>query len=346
MRKIRNTKIVLDIVAPMKIIGTINSLTFTTKLLFTMALLLVVVLPRFNRNTLIVKRELHDAKYFIAYVEYFRGETPSNVIRPASNWRVLIPFIAATLPFAPLTAINLVNCIAIACSTLLLYLTLRHFIKNNAYHWLGCWLFIFSFPTFYYTTIGYIDPGVVFFTMACTYATVKKNAFVLLLSFALGCLTKETIVLSIPFAVMYYWKTHRTQAWVIGIALFVCYVVINFLLRQYAYITPGEQNPTMWQFSFEALKANLNRFNSYAAPLLSFGVPGVLFVYTLRKMGIRAALYNPLMLATVAYVACGWLLFLISACATFCDGRIIWQTNFAMILCALIYAAQTLEGKS
>lgn len=96
--------------------GLLNRLSNSSLLALTLGIMLLMVLPRFNRNAAIVERPMNDARYFVAYVEYFRGLEPSDVIRPASNWRLGVPFIAAYLPFSPLTSINIVNIRASYCN--------------------------------------------------------------------------------------------------------------------------------------------------------------------------------------------------------------------------------------
>jgi hypothetical protein len=315
----------------------IARLSTFTKVLLTGLLLLLMVLPRFNRNTFLVKRELNDARYFIAYVQYFRGETPQYVIRPASNWRLLVPLVASILPFEPLTAINVINCLAIAVSVWLLFRFLLLLSTNSSVVWLGCWLFVVSFPTFYYTSIGYIDPGVLMFTIACMYFTITLRLWWLLGSFVLGCLTKETIILTIAFTIAFYLKEYPKKALFAGVLMTLLFVLINVLLRKFAYVSPGANNPALWQFSQDALWANISRFNSYAAPILSFGIPGILCIWVFTKTSLQTILTTPILLASCAMMLSGWLLFGLSACATFCDGRIIWQTSFAMIAIVVFF---------
>ncbi|MGZ5281161.1 MAG: hypothetical protein ACXWEY_02680 [Bacteroidia bacterium] len=104
-------------------------------LLILSILLVLICLPRFNRNPLVIKRDLNDAAHYIAYVEYFRGEEPSAPLLPAFNWRPGIPFVASFLPFEPMTAINIINVICLLMSLLLLDKTLAivKVIKGKGY---------------------------------------------------------------------------------------------------------------------------------------------------------------------------------------------------------------------
>src|ERR1043165_2742534 len=102
-----------------------NNLSQRTKFCVIALCFLIVTLPRFNGNQVFIKNVPYDAKYFKAYVEYFRGEAPTQPIRPASNWRLLIPFIASFLPFEPLTSLNIINLVCLALSLYILFICMR-----------------------------------------------------------------------------------------------------------------------------------------------------------------------------------------------------------------------------
>jgi hypothetical protein len=313
--------------------------------LITIVLFALFTLPRFNRNTMLVDRPLNDARYFIAYVEYFRGEVPSDAIRPASNWRLLVPAVAAQLPFAPMTAINIVNILCLALSVVFLFKSLQALHIYEPLLWIGCWLFIASFPTFYYTCIGYVDPGALLFISMGINATLRNSFFGLLLAMLLGTAAKETIILLIPFVLGYYWPTNRTKAIGWTLALTLVFIAENILIREFVYITPGERNPAFWSFSTEAIMLNVNRLNSYLAPLLSFGLPGVLWVWALSKTGFHKILQTPILLASVLMVFASLGLFGISVVATYGDGRMIWPSNYAMIMAGAVLLSPRLNPK-
>lgn len=275
---------------------------------------------------------MNDASYFKAYVEHFRGETPTDVIRPASNWRLLVPLLASPLPFDPLSSLNLINLLCVAASIPFLFFSVLKISASGALSWLGCWLFIFSFPTFYYSTIGYVDPGVMLCTAAVLYFTLCQNRLGVFLFFALGCLAKETIVLVIPFVVGYNWFHSKKQTVVVLFLLAAVYIVLNLLLRHYAYITPGQLNPSFWKFSTSAVIQNVYRLNSWLAPVLSFGIPGLLLSLQSYRVGIDKIRQSTVLLASWIFVFGAFALTLISATATFCDGRMMWQASYAMII--------------
>jgi hypothetical protein len=290
-----------------------------------------MVLPRFNRNSAIVERPMNDARYFVAYVEHFRGLEPSDAIRPASNWRIGVPFVAACLPFLPLTAINIINIIALTLAVYLLYLSLRELYIAKGYCWLGCWLFLISFPTFYYTSIGYVDPGVLPFVSLMVYATVRKHFMFALLAITAGALTKETIVLLVPFYFISGVLEKRRYIWLQSAILLLQYGFINWLLRKYAFVSPGEHNPAFWSVSAYAVMANITRLNSYLAPLLSLGVPALFFYLYLKYLSPPHIIKSVLMRAVFFSLPGFILVFLLTFITTYCDGRIIWQAYFLLI---------------
>ncbi len=297
-------------------------------------LFLLITLPRFNRNTVLVDRPLNDAAYFIAYVEHFRGETPSTVIRPASNWRMLVPLLAAPLPFSPLTAINVINLCFLAGSIFFLFKSMKHIGVQSVWCWVGVLLFTVSFPTFYYTTIGYVDPGVLFFVITAVYFTLTGQFIGILLSVIIGALAKETIIVAFPFIAVYTWYQNKNTAIGWMLILCVCFLIENILIRKYAYVSAGELNPSFWGFSIDALRLNATRFNSYAAPLLSFGIPGILFLL-LQRTPTTTEQNKPLLYAAWMTLAGTLTIFGTTVVATYCDGRIIWLSSGVLIIASM-----------
>lgn len=305
--------------------------------LVTLCLFVAVTSVRFNRNTAIVNRPLNDARYFIAYVEHFRGETPSDVIRPASNWRMLVPFVAALSPFEPLTAINITNQLLLLLSMVMLYCSMLHVGIGKGYVWLGLLLFSVSFPAFYYTTIGYVDAGVMFFVSTCIYATLKQSWWLFVLSFALGFLAKESIVVVLPFAVTYlYLQGNRKQAFVLGLLLSIMYVAESYLVRQYAYITPGEKNNLFWVINTENIGLNIKRINSLLAPVLTLGLVGLIYVGNFTS---TLKTNKTLAWASLALLGTTFAMYAFAFITTYADGRPLWLAYFVMILVG-IYGLQ------
>lgn len=298
---------------------------------------MAVTSVRFNRNTAIINRPLNDARYFVAYVEYFRGEKPSYIIRPASNWRMLVPYVASVLPLKPLTAINITNQILLLLSMVLLYYSMLQLGIGKGYVWLGLMLFNISFPAFYYTSIGYVDAGVMFFVSAGIYTTLKKWWWLLLIAFSTGFLAKESIVVLIPFVAVYNWLQHKKkQAVLIALLLALIYVIESYLVRQYAYITPGEKNNLFWVVNADNISLNLHRINSLLAPILTLGLVGLIYLFNIKS---SLKINRPLAWASLAMLACCLAMYAFAFITTFADGRPLWLAYYAMIILGM-YAMQ------
>jgi hypothetical protein len=302
--------------------------------LVTLILFVIVTSVRFNRNNAIVNRPLNDARYFIAYVEHFRGEIPSDVIRPASNWRMLVPFIAASLPFEPITAINIVNQIFLLLGMMMLYHSMLYLKINKGYVWLGLMLFCVSFPAFYYTTIGYVDAGVMFFVSTCIYATIKQSWWLFMVSFVLGFLAKESIVVVLPFAVVYlFMQGRRKNAIALGLILIASYLAESYWIRQYAYLTPGEKNNMFWVIDPENIGLNLKRINSLLAPILTLGLVGLIYLFNI-KSSIKTN--KALTWASLFLLATTLAMYAFAFITTYADGRPLWLAYFAMIMVSMV----------
>ncbi len=295
-------------------------------------LLLVVVLPRFNGNQIIVKQVSYDAKYFESYVHYFRGEPLTQPLRPASNWRMLTPFIASLLPFSPATSINLLNLLFLIATLFVFYKTLAHIYIPESKIWQSLWLFILSFPTFYYSCISYVDPGVIFFISLGIYAILKENILLFYVSVLLGLLVKETIVLLFPFSLTYYWVNHQKKIVLYHMFAFILIVFEYILIRKLAPISDGVTADVFWKASFSSVQTNLYRIHTSLSFILSFGLVGFLFVKSLLQHSIKEIKNNSLFLASIAGILGAIGLYLISYFTTIADGRIIWQSYFFMLL--------------
>jgi hypothetical protein len=295
--------------------------------LFTLSLLLILLcLPRFNRNPLIIKRGLDDAAYYIAYVEYFRGETPSTILAPASNWRPLIPFLSSLLPFSPLTSINIINIVCLL-ATLMIFnkiLSLLN-VKENLI-WAGGLMFVLSFPVFYYSTIGYIDPGVLLFCTLGCYLTIQKKWNWLFLIIIFGLLAKETIFVVVPPAIVYLFiSTGRTKALIYSFLYILIYVFTTILIHKLAPITNIRFNTTFWHFSNVTFYFNLLRMNVYISFILSLGIPVLIFLLYPLHLHLKLIKRKPYVLTFLAALLTGLAMYVFAFLTASADGRIIWM---------------------
>ena len=303
--------------------------------------LLLVCLPRFNVNQTWVQQVPWDAQYFNAYVSYFRGEIVETPIRPMSNSRFLLPLIASVLPFAASTALNLVNLFCAAGSLLCLYSILKEMGAEPRQRWWAVYIGLFSFPSFYYTCIGYVDPGAIFFVSLGVYAWLKKWYKTYILAVLLGLMTKETSIVLLPFAMAWSFqsKQYRHLLYVsFGLSLFF---FLHYLIQLYAPLTPGELRFKPWQFNWGAAQNNLNRPHTLLSLVLSLGIPALLVVSGLLKNDI-SLFKNAYSFAAFGALLAVFALYAFSFVTTVADGRIIWHGYVFMFM--LIFAKPKLKA--
>jgi hypothetical protein len=300
--------------------------------------LLLVCLPRFNGNQTWVQQVPWDAQYFNAYVSYFRGEIVDTPIRPMSNSRFLLPFIASVLPFSASTALNLVNLFCAAGSLLCLYYILKHIGAEPKQRWWAVFIAIFSFPSFYYTCISYVDPGAIFFVSLGVYAWLKKWYWTYFLAVLLGLMTKETSIVLLPFAMAWSFQ-HRAYRSLLFVGFgLILFFFLHYLIQLYAPLTPGEIRFKPWQFNWGAAQNNLNRPHTLLSLVFSLGIPALLLLRGFLKNDI-ILFKNAETAAAFGALLAVFALYLFSFVTTVADGRIIWHGYVFMFM--LIFKKQS-----
>jgi len=301
-------------------------------LIITFVIFLLVFLPRFNGNQLIVKQQPYDTKYFKAYVNFFRGEIPVNEIKPATNWRFLVPLIASVLPLYSLTAINLINAILLVISLYVFFKVLHFFNVKPEKIWQSLWLFILSFPMFYYSSIGYVDASLFLFIALSIYATIKNINWLFVLSVLIGLCVKETIVICIPFYFFYQYNYNKNKTIIVTFLTCLLVTILFLIIKNYAPVTNIISKNNFWIFNLKNAEINFTRFNTWGSFIFSFGIVGLLFINNLLKFNIKNMLANKLILACLASIVSAYFLYVLSYFSTIADGRIIWLTYFYMLL--------------
>jgi hypothetical protein len=293
---------------------------------------MAMILPRFNGNQVIVKQAPYDAKYFENYVEYFRGNPLELALRPATNWRFLVPLTASYLPFSAITSINLINALFLALGLFVFYHALQLLNIPNNKKWQSIWLFLFSFPMFYYASIAYVDTALFLFIAISIYATFKQQAWLFALAILLGLCVKETIAISIPFYLFYHFKNNKKNAIFVTLFTIILYLFGLYFIRKYAPISLENTRNNFWTFDLKSATINFHRFNSWFSVILSFGLVGLLFFKELCSKTFRQIIRNPLYLACLASIGSAIILYFLSYFSTIADGRIIWLSYFYMLM--------------
>jgi hypothetical protein len=312
-----------------------NKLSWENPLVF-LVCFLIVISVRFNRNDLLVKRNLGDAAFYIGNVEYLRGERITHAMCAPFNERLLVTVLAAPLPFSPMTSINVVNVLFLLLSAYILYKILKLFELNESSVCIGLYMFVFSFPTFYYGTIGYIDSGVLLMIFVGTYAIYTGQHWLYLLAILLGTVAKEGIVLLVPVAAAFAYSRNQPRWYGYALVGLMLYFFVWGAVKYYVPNSHGGTPLLFWQPILWRIHDNLTRPNAYISSLLSFGIPGFLclafFITKFKKVKGRLKEDLPLLTGFVG----GCLLWFYSIFSAHTDGRFFWiMYCFPIAICLI-----------
>lgn len=293
----------------------------------------IVCLPRFNRrdmgigrltseglSSIVVKA---DAAQYILLTEYYRGGQVEELIKPPFTYRPFVPALASLLPFEPMTAINMINLAAMECALLFLYALLGLAGLDIPLRLAGCVLFVFSFPTFYYGTIGYVDPVLVSFLMAGMFFIMSGSFAGLVTVLVVGAFVKETIILLLPvYAVQRYSiGTPIRRILLGGGVLFLVVALASIAAR----VTSPGHGSYLWTPSPAILLNNMRRPRSWVSFILTFGIPGCLSLTALAAMADGTFRRTTQFLAPFAAgIVMSLLLFAFSMVSAKADGRFVW----------------------
>ncbi|MFQ6008154.1 MAG: hypothetical protein ACE5K8_04305 [Candidatus Zixiibacteriota bacterium] len=294
------------------------------------ASLAIVCYPRFDRQdigpiTNFVgkkngKPSLGDSPNYMKYVDFFRGKEPIAEVHLPFRYRPLAPLLASLLPVEnPMTALNVINLLCLYLALFFLFYFLKNLGFSYWYALTGCFMFSVSFPTFYYGVIGLVDPVLICLCVAGSYFIFKQRWLAFTFVLLLGTLAKEIIVLLIPVAVAFFWKTGRP--WKVKLAVFLLvYVVPTFLLR-YLF---RQDSYYHWIPSADMLASNI-RLRALLSVILTLGLQGFVsmgFVWHYQKLKQAAdeKFVIPLFVGVVVTV----LLLFFSMLTAYTDGRFVW----------------------
>ena len=292
------------------------------------AAVIAVCGTRFNQRDLLIGRwtgPVWDAYEYTAFVEYLRGEASPGQLTAPFVYRPLVPWLAAQLPAEPLTAINLINVTAIWGSAIILYRMQRVCGAGTRWSAAGCAMFIFSFPTFYYGSIGLVDPVLVLCIALATYSLVRDKWPWFHVAFVVGLLTKESAVILLPVALSYL-ILQRRMPWrrvaIAAIWLACVFLAVTLLTRL---LYPADSPAYVWSPAWTRIVSNITRLKTWASFMLSLGLPGLLGVYAASHwkqawFQERRQHFGPLLVG----MAMSFALFAYAMVSAYADGRFIW----------------------
>jgi hypothetical protein len=195
----------------------------------------------------------------------------------------------------------------------------------------GGFLFVVSFPVFYYGTIGYVDPAVypvLTGGLLAIYTGRWKSLLLLLLA---GSMIKETVILLLPVAVAYLIVNRRP--WIKFLAAALLAYGIPVLVVRSIFIELGQE---LWIPNIDTVLFNL-RHRALFSLILTFGIPGLgmlIFFYNFSRF--RAFVSESLYIPVITGGVCVLLLVFYSIIAAYADGRFLWPMTLFNIPFALI----------
>lgn len=240
-------------------------------------LLLLILFPRFNQQNLGPVKKLvgnkghlgeysYDVNSYISNVKYFRthDSNDENLV-PPFTYRVLPTYIASTLPFNEITSINIINLFFHFIALILIDLILLKLNFSPGSISLSRLLYIFSFPVFYFGTSGHVDPAIIMFLFSGIYFTLQKQFYFLVLITFFGALSKESMILILPFYL--FQNRLDSKSLIKTIILSASFLVGTYLSRQ---IIPVDDS-FLWKIEEETLQMNLARSRTYLSFILAYG---------------------------------------------------------------------------
>jgi hypothetical protein len=301
--------------------------------------LILLCLPRFDRRDAgfqsLTTATLGDSDEYVGMVQYFRGEKPAADLHTPYTYRPLVPLLAAALPLEAITAIDVIDLLFLLAGLWILYRLLERLRVDPAARWIGCGLFVVSFPTFYYGTIGNIDPVLICLLAAGVFCILDNRWIVFAAVLVAGAFVKETIVLLIPMLAAYTFFGKKLRSRHGLYLLFITVLFIGAYLAARAVIPTGSSY--VWMPSGETFLANASRVRSWISLILTFGIPGVLSLFVFRY---RATDWFQTRLPETAMMIAGLffslLLFGYSMFSAYADGRFIWTSYPSTIPLAAI----------
>lgn len=325
------------------------------KVLFLLVIILIIIfIPRFNRyDPGIIKKFVGQEKseynylpfdiyQYISITEYFRGDkTKKEIIEAPFIYRPFVPALASILPFKPMTAINIINFIAILISSYLTFLILTFLGFNTNKSTIASLLLIVSFPTFFYGPSGYIDASLILSLTLILFLLFKEKWIWLALVFFISVSIKETIILILPVVLIYgYFGNTKNLKFYYPILLLIIYLAVIFILRNLIVLS----SDYFWLPSESYLYQNIIRPKTYISFLLSFGLPGFLSVISLFVKNIFVEKKYVVTLYTG--LLSGFLLWTYSLFSAYSDGRHIWTIYPFAIPLSIILIEKLFPGSN
>lgn len=278
-----------------------------------------------------------DTEMYANYVQFFRGlKQKGDGISVPYTYRPLSPLLASFLPIQnPIYSLIVLNQIFLYATMLLVYAIARTLQFDFGSGILSSMLYVASFPVFYFSPLGLVDGVCLFFICLGIYSVISEKFWLFGLSLLLGIYTKESILVLLPFALIYlYQKYCWGKKFYYLSTLSILLIVVNFyIIRNYFAFNTS----FYWSIEYDAFLANLFRKGTNIGSLLSFGIVGVvstIFIFSNLKKLKNEYLY---LLPWIAGFLSSMGLYGYAYFSAFADGRFIWYIYPFAIPLTLFY---------
>ena len=286
------------------------------------ALLALVLVTAVRFNRVATDGSFSDSIQYRLFIEYFRGTATAAELAPPYSFRPLLPFAASLLPMEALTALNVLNVLALAVSVLVLFSLLGRMAVPPMRALGAVAVSVVSFPVFYYGAVGIVDPALIALLTGGVWLLHARRFLGLALLIFVGTFVKESIVILIPPAVvlLYFAEPRRGRAVLTAAALVGAYFLGSTLTRV---LSPSDAT-FFWTSSWETFLSNVSRPRFWAATALSFGIPGLLALSPSRARAAWTGEDRPFALTMVVGVLMAGGVFAYSIVSAYPDGRFSW----------------------
>lgn len=309
---------------------------------------------RFNRNDFGISNltvpdssydpiKSNDAIRYINMTDYYKGTEDPEILIPPYTTRVLVPFIASKLPFATDTSINIINFAAMIFSLFILYYTLVFYKLPTRFIYSGCFLYVFSFPTFYYGTVTYVDAVLLFFLFLSFYFMLTGRIFYLIISLMLGTCVKESMILLIP--VFFVNSLLRKDKLSLVFLKTFTLLIIYFLTIYFLHMIKPNNLSYLWIPSYEVFISNVIRPRTFASFILTFGIPGILSSFFIYYFFIKDKSFLKINLTLISGLFISFCLWSYSVISAYSDGRFIWPSIVFSLPMSMIFLKHFLSKK-
>jgi hypothetical protein len=272
-----------------------------TQIIFLCFLLVIIVFPRFNRQDIGFQNltggledsfvaddgkiydHLSDARCYLELVKYFRDFKieDKHLLTPPYCYRPLPSFLASFLPFNEMTSLNILNVLFLIGTLLILERIISKLNVSHKSKFLALTFFVVSFPTFFYGTIGYIDPAFLFFLSLGFYLLIQKKWILYILFIFIGTFAKEGIVILIPISIISIIQCKFERKTIVLVATsIIAFLTASIITR--ILFNNGQQY--VWIPSYDMVIYNITRFRTLFSILITFSIPGIISLFYVVNM--------------------------------------------------------------